>query len=384
MSRILFVDDQPEILSSMRNMLRRFRGEWDMHFAEGGEAALQVLDQQPFDVVVCDMRMPGMNGAALLEAVQERHPQIARIMLSGYSDAESALRAVPVSHQFVSKPCRPKELQQTVNRVLNAQAQLNNPMVGKLVGELKRLPSPPALYHRLCLLIAQDQVHQKNVAELIESDPAMTARVLQLVNSAYFRAAREIRDVKEAIVYLGLEVLSRLVLAAEVFGAETGDSNGVDVAAVQKHSLAVARLASQIAPEPIRESAYVAALLHDVGMLVWSRMGDVDACGLDVDWLDRDQEQLHALLGAYLLGMWGLPYSCVEVARHHHNPEAVEVGEFDELGAVFVAHQLVTASERGEAPDVDRLNQYLAPFDMTEALGGWMRATEEDVLGAAA
>ncbi len=384
MNRILFVDDQPELLTSMRHMLRRFRDEWDMEFAEGGEAALEILAAQPMDVVVTDMRMPGMDGATLLARVKQHHPHVARIMLSGYSDSEAALRAVAVSHQYVSKPCRPRALQQTVSRVLQAQAQLNNPAIANVIGGLQKLPSPPALYHRLCALLATENATQAKAAELVSSDPAMTAKVLQLVNSAYFRTSREITDIREAIVYLGFEALSHLVLAAEVFGDESKAGNGVDLEQLQAHSLATARMAQVIAPGDLGPSAYTAALLHDVGVIVWSCLGELDAAGGDVDWSSWELDELQCVLGAYLLGLWGLPYSCVEVARYHRSPLDLELREFDVLATVHVAHVLVSAAEQGEEPDIESLEQFLEPLGVKDQLQHWIDVAADQILSAAA
>ena len=106
--RILFVDDEPMVLTGLKRSLRPMRTEWEMVFAGGGDEALTALDQQSFDIIVTDMRMPGMDGAQLLKEVQKRSPQTLRMVLSGQSDRETILRSVNPAHQFVSKPCEAK------------------------------------------------------------------------------------------------------------------------------------------------------------------------------------------------------------------------------------------------------------------------------------
>jgi len=103
--RILFVDDEPNVLEGLQRMLRGMRHEWEMHFAESGQDALDRLSKQPFDVVISDMRMPGMDGAQLLTEVMRRYPQIVRIILSGYSDHENILKLVRPAHQYVACLC---------------------------------------------------------------------------------------------------------------------------------------------------------------------------------------------------------------------------------------------------------------------------------------
>src|SRR6185437_12426399 len=110
MKRILFVDDEPKILEGLQRMLRPQRNEWEMAFAPGGEAALAMLAAENFDVIVSDMRMPGVDGAALLETVRANYPGMLRVILSGYTELEASYRAVPVAHQFLLKPCDPDAL----------------------------------------------------------------------------------------------------------------------------------------------------------------------------------------------------------------------------------------------------------------------------------
>jgi CheY-like chemotaxis protein len=74
MRRILFVDDESRILEGLQRMLRPQRQHWEMAFASSGEAALKLLEERPFDVIVSDMRMPVMDGAALLTHVRDRFP----------------------------------------------------------------------------------------------------------------------------------------------------------------------------------------------------------------------------------------------------------------------------------------------------------------------
>lgn len=105
MKRILFVDDEQKILEGLRRRLHPMRHEWKMTFVTSGAEALETLMACPFDVVVSDMRMPGMDGAQLLAEVMRSYPKVVRIILSGYSDQEQLLKAEGSAHQFLPKPC---------------------------------------------------------------------------------------------------------------------------------------------------------------------------------------------------------------------------------------------------------------------------------------
>src|SRR4051812_42002217 len=103
--RILFVDDEPELLNGLSKALRKQRGRWEMVFAVGPDAALEELARSRFDVVLSDMRMPQIDGAQLLARARDLDPGVFRIILSGYSDRDSLRRSLAVAHQFFDKPC---------------------------------------------------------------------------------------------------------------------------------------------------------------------------------------------------------------------------------------------------------------------------------------
>ena len=116
MIRVLFVDDEPRVLGGLRRMLRPMRHEWQMEFAQGGPEALDALAEQSFDVIISDMRMPGMDGGELLTEVMRRYPETVRIMLSGQSNKETVLRSVGPTHQYLAKPCDPELLKRVIAR----------------------------------------------------------------------------------------------------------------------------------------------------------------------------------------------------------------------------------------------------------------------------
>ena len=128
MTRVLFVDDEPHILSGLQRMLRPLRHEWAMTFAASGPAALEALAQAEaggvgFDVIVTDMRMPGMSGAQLLNETRDRYPQITCIVLSGQSDREHLRQLADTPHEYLSKPCGAEALRETVRRAAHAAAE---------------------------------------------------------------------------------------------------------------------------------------------------------------------------------------------------------------------------------------------------------------------
>ncbi len=115
MITILFVDDEPNVLNGLQRMLRPMRREWELCFAHSGAEALAILAEKKVDVIVSDMKMPGLDGAQLLEEVSAKYPQIGRIILSGYSEKELAVRSSDIAHEYLTKPCDTEVLKSAVS-----------------------------------------------------------------------------------------------------------------------------------------------------------------------------------------------------------------------------------------------------------------------------
>jgi HD-like signal output (HDOD) protein len=353
MKRILFVDDESKILDGIRRMLHADRKGWDMQFALGGEAALQACEAGSFDVVVSDMRMPGMDGATLLGHIRDRFPSTARIILSGHSEVALATRAVPVAHRFLAKPCSAAELHAAIERVCTLQDVLCTPELRRVIGTIGELPSLSRTYEALSQAVRNPDTAVGKVADIVEQDVAMSAKVLQLVNSAFFGLAQKVASLQSAVSYLGMETVKNLALASETFRVFVPDSRIPQSVceSIQQHAHRTAAIAGALPIDPkIREITVVAALLHDIGRLVLaSKMPDAFCCVLSraqehrSEQFEVEEELLgtsHAEIGAYLLGLWSIPNLAVEAIAHHHHPTRIPHSGFDSSTAVYVADLL--------------------------------------------
>lgn len=350
MKRIMFVDDEPRVLDGLRNLLRAHRKKWDMQFVVGGEAAMQALQEGPIDVIVSDMRMPKVDGARLLAVARELHPQAVRIILSGYTELEAAMRAVPVAHQFLTKPCDAAMLENVIERTSTLHALVSNEAVRKVAGQLQSLPAVPSLYTELVAMLSQPEATAPKVARLLEKDMAMCAKLLQLVNSAYFGLARKITNVDEAVVYLGFQTIKSLTLSVKVFAGHASTVPKISLEGLQHRAMLAGTLAKRmLGGSPYQHEAFIAGMLHDIGTLLFVTQLPKEltlilaACEGGKGRLQAEAEVAgvtHADLGGYLLGIWGLPFPIVEAALHHHRPQEVPQTGFDTLAAVYLADAL--------------------------------------------
>lgn len=389
MKRILFVDDEVPLLEGLRVRLRGMQHKWAMTFANSGGQALAEFQREPYDVIVSDVRMSGMHGARLLRTVSERWPESVRIALSGIADPEQAIRLAPIAHQFLSKPCESPLLEETIERCLALQDLLQRPALRALVGKTQRLSPLRGTHAKLLSVLSCENAPTQDVAQVIASDTIVAAKVLQMVNSAFFRRGRRITNVNQAVAYLGFAAIRNLVMSAEVF-AQWPDKS-VDTTLyleqLQQHTQQVVTVAHALTVDtPLVDDTLLAALLHDIGYQILAHECPHELkSARDLALAERvamyvaEREIIgasHAEIGAYLLGIWGLPYPVVEAVAYHHAPERARPTQFDALAALAVAHALTPADdstvfggvlEGDSGVGEEYLASLPAPFDWSEA-----------------
>jgi HD-like signal output (HDOD) protein len=361
LKRILFVDDEANVLDGLRNVLRKHRREWDMVFASGGEEALAEFEKAPFDVIVSDMRMPRMDGAQLLQAVKERYPSAARIVLSGHADREAVMRTLPVAHQYLGKPCDEAQLRSVITRTCNLHSLLHDDTIRRVLSRFDALPSAPQVYWDITTAANRPNTTLRDISAIVERDPALVAKLLQLVNSAYFGLAHRLTSIDQAVQYLGLDLIKGLALTDRVFAGAPVNCQHFSVDALQKHSLLTARIAKKATADAAKaDEVFSAAIVHDVGKILLAsgfpdRFAEAARRAAESgEPLHRVEPEIfgttHAEVGAFLLGMWGLPFTLVEAVAFHHCPERVQDGDREVLMAVHMAQALADA---GTGTDAD-------------------------------
>lgn len=384
MKRVIFVDDEPKVLEGIENLMFDYMDDWDMVFVDSGARALDELAACEYDVMVTDMRMPGMDGAELLERVKEAYPRMIRFVLSGHSEAEAALRALPITHQFLSKPCAPETLIGALERACSLERLVADGSVRAAVGDVASLPIRPAIYSRLLEILAGDDWSLADVGDEIARDIAISTKVLAVSNSAFFSRGRTVTDVRQAVSRLGVAFVTNLVLSLEVY-ARAKPPAGLDLEALHREGITVAAIAQKIAPRPLAADAFLAGLVHDIGRLVIAtassgEFATIRARASDEAAQPREIElelfgTTHAEVGAYFLGLWGMTYPVIEAVAHHHAPERIVSEEdVDVTGAVYIAATLRTALSAGHEPSFDP--DYVNRAGIADRLADWQTTAD--------
>ncbi|GAA3392944.1 response regulator [Cryptosporangium minutisporangium] len=377
MLRVMFIDDEPNILSGLRRMLRSQRNEWDMQFANSGAEGLALMAEAPVDVLVCDMRMPGMDGVQVMAAVRERYPSTARIILTGQTDRESVIAALGLTQRFLLKPCRPEDLIAAIEQVMEVRRAVTEGQIQAFLGSVHSLPRPPAVYTQIVEMASRPDCNVQDLVEVIEHDIATATEVLKLVNSGVFCAPHPVDTLAGAVVLLGFDAIQALALASSALRSDVPTPESFDLDALANYSMVVAAMCRKIAAAEGADrngvsAAFLSGLLHSVGLLVqvsaspggWELVRE----GSRDPWAQAEVEVgvfgcTSTQASAYLLGLWGFAEPIVHaVLEQPVRPE-------DPM-ATPAAHTLAYARMRAGYPKAEIAGApgtYLSP----ERLARW-------------
>lgn len=308
-----------------------------MRFSSSSQEALDILAAESFDVIVSDLRMPQMDGAQLLAEVKRQHPQVVRIILSGQVEQETTFKSVQLAHQSLSKPCDADILKHTLNKLFGLRNLLEDESIKRIVSQTETLPSLPAIYTEVINELQASNPSVQKIGDIISTDLAMTAKILQVVNSAFFGLVRKISNPKEAVMLLGTETIKALVLSVKIFSEFNQKKfTWFNFDELFNHSMSVSMFAQTISQEErldqyLINNSLMAGMFHDLGKLIlvtnfqepYQQILDAARQNKRYLWeLENDFfGTSHAEIGAYLMGLWGLDYPVVEAIAFHHCPD---------------------------------------------------------------
>ncbi|MBF0609798.1 MAG: HDOD domain-containing protein [Magnetococcales bacterium] len=375
--RLIFVDDESGILSTMRRIMWRKREQWQVDFASSGLDGLELLRQFSPHVVISDMRMPGMEGAEFLAQVAQSHPATVRIIMTGNSSVETFIKVVGPVHMVLYKPVEPDHFIELIDRLAYLFSMPISLQARHFLGSVTSLPLVPTLHHQLMKALNDPGCTFDKISEIIAMDPALTAKILHLINSALFGLTRKVVRLEDAIRLLGMDIIRSLALGTTFFSRFDGMVAGKTVESMAYQSLQVARCAKWIAGRltndpQVRDEAFLAGLLHRLGYLVVlaqqaeERTDESDAIPLEKD------EQIQGWMGAFLLGLWGLSSSIMGVMAFYLRPQSAPRPDCPVLLAVHLAH----AHCRRTLPE----EQVLSKIGGSETWVGWQKELQKFLL----
>lgn len=386
MKRVLVVTDDPATRRALRDTFAPLGAEWEATFAGSSEAAGH-LAKARVDALVADAHLPGTGTTDLLTEARRRNPSMARVVLAAPGRTE-VIGLVALAHRVLPKPCPPDELIGAIQRAHSLRDLLNSPSLAALVGRLTTVPALSAVYTRIAEELAFPDFSLATVGGLVAQDVGIAAKLLQMANSALVGLRRPAATPSQAVRILGADLTRTLVLAVDLFSHYNPYAlKPFSIEALWEHSQAVAELAAAIAADErvderiVRESA-LAGLFLDIGRLTLAsqltgpykeilalmRHQDLSVVQAEMQVLGTS----HAEVGAYLLGLWGMPDGLVEAVAWHHQPSGCPGTGFTPLTAVHAADAILTESD-GTEPDWT----YLERLGLREHYPTWKRLLQE-------
>ena len=393
--RILFVDDEPMILNGLQRTLRKMRHEWEMMFTSSAMEALQILDANPMDVVVTDLKMPEMDGSQLLREIKNRHPHVVRIVLSGHVKHDMTLQSLQIAHQCLAKPCDAELLKQTLAKLFALRDLLSDDSIKKIVSQIDSLPSMPAIYSQIMEEMQSEDPSIKKVGDIIAQDASMTAKILQIVNSVFFGLSRKISSTQQAVMLLGLETIKSLVLSVKIFAEFSRKKfSWFNIEDLFNHSMSVSCYAQAIVKNEKLERdlisySLMAGILHDIGKLILATnfqqpyrqvLSEAQNSGLNV-W-DLEYQAFgtsHAEIGAYLMGLWNLDSQIIQAIAFHHRPAQSMARDVNLLTAVHIGNALDHNGHREveQESDLQFDDEYLDNLGVADRIPEWRQVCRE-------
>ena len=386
MVQALLVGSESFDVNQLRDALRARSLDWDIREVASGEEALDMMEMRDYDVVACEAGLPGIGGAELLSIVRFQTPSMTRVLLAEMGDAEALARGAVEAHRTVLAPIETESLIDVLHRTHGLAQILGDPCLQDMLSGIGNLPRPSAIVLALNELMDSPNASAMLVARTIEQDPIISAKLLSVVNSAFYGLAHQITRVTEAVAYLGMDVVRNLCVATELMNVLQTPSPVTQriVDSLSEHSHAVACVARELLPDRRSASnAYVAALLADIGLFVHALHQPDKLLELQVQIMRSNLSVTevemeifgmhHAHLGAALLRMWGLPEPIVEAVARHHDANLLGGSTMDLTHSVFIAEHVVsqrhqTIDEIGWSHDYELEADYLDRFDQVDEL----------------
>ena len=366
-AKILFVDDEPQVLALIRQLLTD--EDWDCRYLASASEALLALEREPFDLLVSDVSMPGMDGIRLAGEVRQKYPGVIRIFLTAFAQQANIIKALTEGNaqQIIPKPWIAQEFKEIIRSALrqSLSQKTHSREFQILINSIPLLPALPESYTNVRSCVVGDEVNIEKMADYISQDVAICGILLRWANSALFGQRFQVDTIKKAIIVLGTDIVESLVLSEAVNQAiliAPPRIKGFDLLEFKKHSITTAVIARLLVKSLLttdadrQDRAFVAGLLHDMGKLVVaSFFPDKFAAALElarkkncslVEAERQTYQSDHGEIGGYLAEWWALPPFIVNAIHAHHHPLSAAADE-DIIAAALVANQLSHQFNRG-------------------------------------
>jgi putative nucleotidyltransferase with HDIG domain len=342
--KILLIDNSQRELLELKQALLKSRVQ--LAYVNSLNSAVSLLAKHKFTLVICNALLDERDGFSFIDMVAKKYPAMLRVLI----EKEKSTEVIKCSaHQRFYFPINSQEIIATLGPLAKSHQAITKDVIIKAIANVKTLPSPPKVYMQLNAILKQHNTDSQKIAQIIQQDPALTAKVLQFTNNMFANANKPLMNIGDAITKMGLDTLCCIVMTAELFSYNPKIKD-FSIVNEQLHSLATAKLAASMVKPALKQDAMIAGLLHDIGKVVLFEV-DEKSTALYFKHLVKDANNHslenkvfgsdHSHVGAYLLHTWGFSYDIIEALALHHRPSKLLKASFGIAQAVYLANALL-------------------------------------------
>jgi len=351
-AKILFVTGSQETIQEIKK-IELTDQEFEFFFVRNNVEAINFISKNDIAIVITDFSTPKLNSSEFLSLLQTNFPRIFRVCLSNLKEKERTILLTKSIHRFIKLPLDQKEFINTITDLAKLLSfNLDAKLVTKING-LGAIPVLPDIYQKLEREISRPTFSMNRVAEIIQRDPLVAARVLHIAHSSFFNIPSSVTDLLQAINFLGVNIIKTLVLYVKIFSlSNVSEETQQKLKDIKAHSTNVAKLAKAImenesgAKKQI-ELAYITGLIHDIGKVILLQLNDKQKNAnyfRSIHDFNSPEIEMnlfgisHVDAGVYILKLWGFQDEIINAVASHHDSSIIKGGAISLKEAVFIAN----------------------------------------------
>lgn len=353
MTKILFVTTELNTVEKLRELQLSQKESLEFFFVNKSVDALKIISENNIAIIITDFRIPKFNFSEFFEILHSHYPKIFRVSLYSFKENDEVIRLSKSIHRFIKLPLNQVELLKTINDLVKLiENELDAGLIEK-INSFGTIPILPGIYWRLEKEIRRSTFSMNGVAEIIQSDPLMVARLLHIAHSSYYSIPTGVNNLLQALTFLGVDIIKALVLYVKIFSIEDVSPKTRSILKeVKMHSLNVAKLSKammekETSDKNMIELAYMAGLLHDIGKIVLLQLNDKQkhsSYSQKIHSFNSDEEEKklfgvsHVNVGSYILRLWNFQDEIIDAVASHHDSSILDNKALSLKEIIFIAN----------------------------------------------
>lgn len=347
---VLFIDDDPFMLKALLRTAKRLRPSWQFSGIEQPFIWLQQTTVSPaYDLIICDYQMPTMNGEQVLDQVSELLPAAMRVLLTGDTSEQVITHASKFCHLVMGKPFTELDLLQVFSSLERLALLPLNTQSRNILGRLKSLPLLPKLIRKIEQLLDDPERDLSDVAALLEHEPMLAAKLMQLANAAFLGFSKPVQNLHDAVLRLGGTLIKSIVTLQLLHQHFT---NSIDENTHQKiadQALKQACYAKALAyfsgfSHRAQDLVFSAAMFSAIGRLLQYSLQPSNTKTPNEARLLQSGFENATLITVYILTLWGYDAEICDVILWQDFPSPEHEGSEQLAYVLFLTKQLLQSN----------------------------------------